>query len=257
MLQATADTALHSVIEGSAPAGSTLRISKTFQTSTSPVWQDDLGEVIGDPIRFTDTLTSELTTSGPTFAWHVNPSTRPLVAGRHGRDPTGPPQAAIKLANPPGIPAENTAYPPDQPYEAIPFTVKGPADGVDNGRLRVHIQWDSPDTDWDIYVIGPNGQIVSQSASAGDTDEDASLFDPPPGDYTLHVVNYDQVMHTPDDWRNASVSFSSPTPRVETGTKESWTLTCLDANGHVRATSQVTVDRGERASVGNACSGSK
>jgi murein tripeptide amidase MpaA len=257
MLEATADTALHSVIEGSAPSGSTLRISKTFQTSTSPVWQDDLGVEIGDPIRFTDTLTSELTTTGPTFAWHVNPSTRPLVAGRHGRDPTGPPQAAIALENPPGIPAENTAYPPDQPYEAIPFTVKGPSDGVDNGRLTVHIEWDSPDTDWDIYVIGPSGQIVSQSASFGDTDEDASLFDPPPGDYTLHVVNYDQVMNTPDDWRDGSVSFRSPTPRVETGTKESWTLTCLDANGHVRATSQVTVDRGERASVGNACSSSK
>ena len=257
MLQATADTALHSVIEGSAPAGSTLRISKTFQTATSPVWQDDLGVAIGDPIRFTDTLTSRLTTSGPTFAWHVNPSTRPLVAGRHGRDPTGPPQSRITLENPPGIPAENTAYPPDQPYESIPFTVKGPADGVDNGRMTVHIQWESPDWDWDIYLIGPNGQIVSQSASFGDTDEDLSLFDPPPGDYTLHVVNYDQVMNTPDDWSRGSVSFRSPTPKIETGTKESWTLTCLDANGRVRATSQVTVDRGQRAKVGNACSPAK
>ena len=257
MLQATADTALHSVIEGSAPAGSTLRISKTFQTSTSPVWQDDFGTVIRDPIRFTDTLTSELKTSGPTFAWHVNPSTRPLVAGRHGRDPTGPPQAGITLENPSGIPAENTVYPPNPPYEAIPFTVKGPADGVDNGRLTVHIQWESPDTDWDIYVIGPNGQIVAQSASFGDRDEDASLFDPPPGDYTLHVVNYDQVMNTPDDWSRGSVSFSSPRPKIETGTKESWTLTCLDANGHVKATSQVTVDRGQRTAVGNACSSAK
>src|SRR5215207_9409083 len=257
MLKATADTALHSVIEGSAPAGSTLRISKTFQTSTSPVWQDDFGTVIRDPIRFTDTLTSELKTSGPTFAWHVNPSTRPLVAGRHGRDPTGPPQAGITLENPSGIPAENTVYPPNPPYEAIPFTVKGPGDGVDNGRLTVHIQWESRDTDWDIYVIAPNGQIVAQSASFGDTDEDASLFDPPPGDYTLHVVNYDQVMNTPDDWSRGSVSFSSPRQKIGTGTKESWTLTCLDANGHVKATSQVTVDRGQRTAVGNACSSAK
>jgi hypothetical protein len=257
MLQATADTALHSVIEGSAPAGSTLRISKTFQTSTSPVWQDDLGSVITDPLRFTDTLTSEMKTTGPTFAWHVNPSTRPIVAGRHGRDPTGPPQAAAALENPPGIPAENTAYPLNTLYESIPFTVKGPADGVDNGRLTVHIEWESPDTDWDIYVIGPSGQIVTQSASLGDTNEDASLFDPPPGEYTLHVVNYDQVMNTPDDWRGGTVSFRSPTPKVETGTKESWTLTCLDANGRVRATSQVTVDRGRRAQVGNACTRTK
>jgi hypothetical protein len=257
MLQATANTALHSLIEGAAPAGSTLRLSKTFQTSTSPVWQDDFGTVIGDPRQFTDTLTSEMKTSGPTFTWHVNPSTRPVVAGRDGRDPTGPPQAGITFANPPGIPAENVNYPPNPPFEAIPFTVKGPADGVDNGRMTVHIEWSNPETDWDIYVIGPNGQIVSQSASFGDTTEDASLFDPPPGNYTLHVINYDQVSNTPDDWSGGRVSFSSPNPRVVTGTKESWTLTCLDANGRVKASRQVIVDRGQRAQVGNACSGPK
>jgi len=257
MLQATANAALHSVIEGAAPAGSTLRISKTFQTSTSPVWQDDFGTVIRDPIRFTDTLTSELKTTGPTFAWHVNPSTRPVVAGRDGRDPTGPPQAGITFANPAGIPAENVAYPPNPPFEAIPFTVKGPADGVDNGRMTVHIEWSNPATDWDIYVIGPNGQIVSQSAAFGDTTEDASLFDPPPGNYTLHVINYDQVSNTPDDWSNGRVTFSSPNRKVVTGTKESWTLSCLDANGRVKASRQVIVDRGQRAQVGNACSGPK
>jgi zinc carboxypeptidase len=257
MLKATANTALHSVIEGAAPAGSTLRLSKSFQTSTSPVWQDDFGNVIGDPRRFTDTLTSELKTSGPTFAWHVNPSTRPVVAGRDGRDPTGPPQAGLTFANPPGVPAENVNYPPNPPFEAIPFTVKGPADGVDNGRMTVHIEWSNPDTDWDIYVIGPNGQIASQSASFGDTNEDASLFDPPPGNYTVHVINYDQVSNSPDDWTGGRVSFSSPNPKVVTGTKESWTLTCLDSNGRVKASRQVTVDRGQRAQVGNACSGPK
>jgi hypothetical protein len=257
MLQATADAALHSVIEGAAPAGSTLRISKSFQTSTSPVWQDDFGNVIGDARQFTDTLTSELKTTGPTFAWHVNPSTRPIVAGRHGRDATGPPQAGLALANPAGILAENVNYPPNPPFEAIPFTVKGPADGVDNGRMTVHIEWSNPETDWDIYVIGPNGGIVTQSASFGDTTEDASLFDPPPGNYTVHVINYDQVSNTPDDWTNGSVSFRSPTPKVVTGTKESWTLTCLDANGRVKASRQVIVDRGQSAKVGNACSGAK
>jgi Zinc carboxypeptidase len=253
MLEATADTSLHSVIEGSAPAGSTLRISKSFQTSTSPVWRDDLGNSVGAPIRFTDTLSSELDAPGGQFTWHVNPSTRPLVAGRHGREPTGPPQERIELANPPEVPAENKAYPPGGPVDEIPFTVKGAADGVDNGRMTVHVEWSSPDTDWDIYVIGPNGQIVSQSATTGDTTEDATLFDPPPGEYTLHVVNYEQVMHTPDDWLGGHVTFSSPAPRVETGTKESWTLTCTDGAGHVEASRQVIVDRGARLQVGNAC----
>jgi murein tripeptide amidase MpaA len=257
MLEATADASLHSRIEGSAPAGSTLELSKTFQTSTSPVWEDDLGSVIGDPRQFTDTLTSELNAPGGSFTWNVNPSTRPIVAGRHGRDATGPPQDPIALPNPPGVPAENTIYPPDGPVEKIPFTVKGPADGVDNGRMNVHIEWSSPDTDWDLYVLGPNGDIVTQSASFGDTTEDASLFDPPPGQYTAVVVNYDQVMNTPDDWFDGQVTFRSPTPQIQTGVKESWTLTCRDSGGRVQGSSQVVVDRGAVAHVGNACDGGK
>jgi murein tripeptide amidase MpaA len=257
MLQATADSSLHSRIEGSAPAGSTLRISKTFQTSTSPVWQDDFGNSIGDPRLFTDTLTSELKAPGGSFTWNVNPSTRPVVAGRHGRDPTGPPQGPIPLPNPPGVPAENTIYPPGGPTEEIPFTVKGPADGVDNGWMTVHIEWSSPDTDWDVYVIGPSGEIVTQSASFGDTTEDAILFDPPPGQYRAVVVNYDQVMNTPDDWFGGQVTFRSPDPRIDTGVKEAWTLTCSDSRGRLQASRQVVVDRGAVAHVGNACQGGR
>jgi hypothetical protein len=257
MLEATADASLHSRIEGSAPADSTLELSKTFQTSTSPVWEDDLGNVIGDPRQFTDRLTSELNAPGGSFTWNVNPSTRPIVAGRHGRDATGPPQDPIALPNPPGVPSENTIYPPDGPVEKIPFTVRGPADGVDNGRMNVHVEWSSPDTDWDLYVLGPNGDIVTQSASFGDTTEDASLFDPPPGQYTAVVVNYDQVMNTPDDWFDGQVTFRSPTPRIQTGIKESWTLTCRDSRGNVQGSTQVVVDRGAVAHVGNACDGGK
>jgi Zinc carboxypeptidase len=253
MLQATADSSLHSRIEGSAPAGSTLKISKTFRTSTSPVWQDDLGNSIGDPRLFTDTLTSELRPAGGSFTWNVNPSTRPVVAGRHGRDATGPPQGPIALPNPPGVPAENTVYPPGGPTEEIPFTVQGPADGVDNGWMTVHIEWGSPDTDWDVYVIGPSGEIVTQSASFGDTTEDATLFDPPPGQYRAVVVNYDQVMNTPDDWFGGKVTFRSPDPRIETGVKEAWTLTCTDSRGRLQSSRPVIVDRGAVAHVGNAC----
>jgi hypothetical protein len=253
MLQATANAAMHSLIKGSAPSGSTLRISKTFQTATSPVWQDDFGTSIGDPILFPDTLSSELKPTGGAFTWHVNPSTRPVVAGRHGRDPTGPPQDPIAFDNPAGIPAENVGDPLSGPHEEIPFSVKGPADGVDNGWMTVHIEWSNPDTDWDLYVIGPNGEIVTQSAAFGDTTEDATLFDPPPGDYTAVVVNYDQVQDPPDDWSGGEVTFRSPDPRIESGTKEAWTLTCLDGNGRVQASRQVVVDRGATANVGNAC----
>ena len=83
--------------------------------------------------------------------------------------------------------------------------------------------------------------------------EQGWLFDPPPGQYKAVVVNYDQVMNTPDDWFNGNVSFRSPDPRVVTGVKEAWTLTCSDARGRVQASRQVIVDRGVVAHVGNAC----
>ena len=253
MLHATADSAMHSLIEGYAPAGSTLRISKTFQTATSPVWQDDFGVTVGDEMLFPDTLTSEFKSAGGTFSWDVNPSTRPVVAGRHGRDPTGPPQADISLTNPAGIPAENVGDPLKGPHEEIPFTVQGPAQGLDNGWMTVHIEWSNPNTDWDLYVINANGEIVTQSAAFGDTTEDATLFEPPSGDYKAIVVNYDQVQEPPDDWFNGNVTFRSPDLQLETGTKEAWTLTCRDSNGRLQASRQVVVDRGESAQVGNAC----
>ena len=123
------------------------------------------------------------------------------------------------LDNPAGIPAENVNY-PAQPYESIPFTVQGPADGVDNGRLTVHIEWSNPNTDWDLYVVNSAGAVVTQSASFGDTTEDATLFDPPPGHYTAHVVNYDQVQSPPDDWSNGRVTFQSPTPRLRPASRK-------------------------------------
>jgi hypothetical protein len=94
---------------------------------------------------------------------------------------------------------------------------------------------------------------VTQSASFGDTDEDAVLIDPPPGQYTVHVVNFDQVDGQPvDDWSNGSVTFRSPQP-TRIGPKEAWTLTCEDEDGRVRAVRDLVVDRGDRANVGRVC----
>ena len=130
MLKATADTSLHGVLSGRAPAGYRLQIRKDFLTSTSPVWNNDFGTDIGDPIQFPDYLVSDLRGTGGSFKWHVNPSTRPIVAGRDGRDPTGPPQATIPFDNPEGIPAENV----DVPGRAVRVDpVHGPRAG---GRHR-------------------------------------------------------------------------------------------------------------------------
>ena len=69
------NNARHSVIEGSAPAGATLRLTKTFPTST---WSGS---------TFTDTLddTMVVPASG-SWTWHVNPSTRPAVAAANGTE---------------------------------------------------------------------------------------------------------------------------------------------------------------------------
>ena len=253
MLAATKEQDLHSVIEGSAPAGSTLRITKTVTTETSPVWNDDFGSSIGPAQSFTDTFTYSMVTDGPTFEWNVNPSTRPVVAGRDGRDAVAPPQAPIALANPPGQPGENTGDPRAGAHEEVQFDVDGPPE-VDNGRFTVHIDWADPDTDWDVYVYDAAGNVVAQSASFGDTTEDAVLFDPPAGTYTAVIVNYDQVDgQAYDDWGNGSVTFQSPRPRTETGVTEAWTLTCERPDGTSGSPREVVVDRGGRADVGDAC----
>ncbi len=252
MLESTAKAADHSVIKGKAPRGWNLKIHKSFMTSTSPVWKNSLGTEIGAAQLFPDSLESTLHSDGGHFTWNVNPSTRPIVAGRDGRNPTGPPQANIPLANPAGVPAENTGNFPDGPQENIPFTVQGPP-AVDNGRFTVHIEWTNPDTDWDLYVTDASGELVTQSASFGDTNEDAVLVDPPPGNYVAHVVNFDQVDGAPvDDWKTGEVRFRSPTPRVVNG-KEAWNLTCEDGEGRLRAARQVIVDRGQRVNVGDVC----
>ena len=203
---------------------------------------------------FTDTLTSELKAPGGSFTWNVNPSTRPVVAGRHGRDADrARRRTRSRCRTRPGCRRRTRSTRPAGRRRRSRSPCKGPADGVDNGWMTVHIEWSSPDTDWDVYVIGPNGDIVTQSASFGDTTEDAVLFDPPPGQYKAVVVNYDQVMNTPDDWFGGKVTFRSPDPRIETGVKEAWTLTCTDSRGRVQASRQVVVDRGAVAHVGNAC----
>ena len=66
-LENAADPRRHSVITGTAPAGATLRLLKTFDTRTSTG-------------KIRDRLVSTVVVPpGGKFTWHVNPSTRPSV----------------------------------------------------------------------------------------------------------------------------------------------------------------------------------
>ena len=245
MLSRTALAEEHSVLAAQdLPAGADLEITKTIQNETAPVILEDDGDPVDPPIAFTDTLTyTAKAGANGDLEWHVNPSTRPWIDGRYGREPTGEPQqAAIAMPNPAGIPRENVRYPAGG-YESFSFDVED--DGVDNGSFNVHIEWGDANTDWDLYVIGPDGSGVTSSAAFGDTDEDAFLNDPAPGTYTVHIVNYD--LGATDDWFGGEITFGAPTPPVDPTGVETWTLTC---NG---ATSEVEVDRGEVKDIDGAC----
>ena len=247
MLGATVDQGLHSTLTGSAPAGWTLRVHKEFSTPTSSVLHPDGSTT--EPRRSRDTLDSTYVSDGGTFRWAVNPSTRPYVDARIGREATAPPQATLRLRNPAGIPAENQGDPFDGPNEVVPFEVQGPPD-ADNGRLDVRIEWGSTDTDWDLYVLDEDDQVVASSASGGTDFEQAALIDPPAGRYRAVVVNYEGG--ATDDWGAGQVLFQGPKPAVA-GRSEAWVLTCERPGGAVAAVRRVVVDRGETARLGRVC----
>ena len=102
-------------------------------------------------------------------------------------------------------------------------------------------------------VYNAAGTLVAQSASFGDTTEDAVLSNPPPGTYTAVFVNYDQIDgQAYDDWGNGRVEFASPRARTETGVKEAWMLTCERSDRQATTPQEVIVDRGQRKVV-DAC----
>ena len=86
MLAATADSALHSVLTGvrrRLDAGAAQDLpDRDVAGVRGRVLHDRRGSRCSSKTR----STSSMVTTGGTFAWHTNPSTRPEVAGRFGRD---------------------------------------------------------------------------------------------------------------------------------------------------------------------------
>jgi hypothetical protein len=238
---ATLNNALHARIMGRAPQGHVLKIRKRFISATSPVI-DSNGDQ-GPQRYYEDVLTSSLLSSGGQFEWDVNPSTRPLVAGRYGREAEAPPQDDVTLTNPAGVPAERAT-------ERTTFTIEGLPE-ADNGTATVTVQWPGASVDWDVYVLDSEGNQVASAASLANPEE-AVLVDPVPGEYTVVVENYEGGSAS-TDW-TGSVSFAGPTPPAYTGLKEAWMLTCTDRRtGRVVGTRPVVVDRGGVARVGSIC----
>jgi hypothetical protein len=259
-LEHTADSSKHSVLEGDAPPGALLRVRKTFRTPSAPQPPGDA------PILVDETLetTMRVPTSGA-FEWHLNPSTRPLVAQARGRAATGEPSADQAIAG--GVagataggsggaddganPCQDTDNASSTCHNEHTFTVlAGP--GVDNGWVRVRIEWSSAGTDWDLLVFRDvngdghaqsNEPLVARSAQRFTRSEEADFVAPalqPGGKYVARVVNFAAT-----GGYDGAATFAGPEP-FQAARSESWTLTCESPDGTVRAQQEVTITRGQR-----------
>jgi hypothetical protein len=238
----TADPTKHSVLAGQAPAGSVLRLTKTFELPTSQE-----GLTIGD------TLDSSMVVSDRrgNFEWHVNPSTRPLLAKGSGRAATGDPSPPQQFESRGGTtPCANYETPPPGCYEDHVITVPS-GTGIDNAKATFRIEF-APLSDWDmkIYKADANGNATGDAVAVsghGATDgnlgfEEASVLYPA-GTYVVRVQNYAAV----DPWKG-TVTFEGPGP-YNAPIQESYTLSCETAQGVVRSARQVFVARGERLAL--------
>jgi hypothetical protein len=226
----TANPARHGIFEGNAPPGTVLRLSKVFDTETSPV-VDEKGTP-GAIRTFEDSLNDTITV-GPSgkFSWHVNPSTRPLLLKERFRSaPADKPAKSQDISSaapvPPGAPRE------------IEFTV--PADA--NRLIKAAITGEGPD--YDIYLyeneVKPENQVGS---SAGGSADETILYDyPHPGKYILQIVNYSAA--SPYD---GAIELFGSKPGTEENfpiVKEGYTITCETAAGQVLTTNPLEIDRG-------------
>ena len=254
--ESTLDEQRHSVLEGSGPAGARLRLTKTFKTETFPQPPDE------KPILFDDKLETvyDIGSDGR-VRWHVNPSTRPIVAKETGVPDPGepsPPQAQTG-----GVAGSSTTE--DDPddgatpsgdansndpanYNDHPITV--PSTG-DNATMSVRVSWASPASDWDVKLYeDTNGDARSQDdepvvgtsqTGPGNVEEVSASGRPrlqPGKKYVLRVNNFAGA-----ESYDVDITFEPPLP-FKAAQVESYTLTC-EVGGKVLDTQQVQVDRGE------------
>jgi hypothetical protein len=219
-LENAVDPTTHSVLTGKAPAGSTLRLRKTFAT---PTWDGSIQ----------DSLDTTMTVgSNGRYTWHVNPSTRPVVMDRQIETISGDPVAEQSWTGT-TAPLQST----DQEF----------AVDQDVDLLEINLDWPTPDDlDLEVYRKNADGSLaqVGSSGNSVNEKERVLLQDPAQGTYVLRVINFASV--TPD-WTLTAALFNADASTVP-GLVENWTLTC-EVAGQVRQTVPVVVDRGQQLRV--------
>jgi hypothetical protein len=226
-LENAADTRRHSVINGKAPAGAVLRLTKSFQTKTST------GPAIDD--RLESTL---VVPSGDKFTWHVNPSTRPEVM-EHRLEVLAEEPLREETTTRTGVIWTSGDH------VDIPFSL--PETNVD--VLRVDLDWPTPDdVDLFVYHVQPDGSL-SQVGSGTNfvlEKEEVLVETPASGNYVLRVVNFASVTTT---FTVTAGLYAVDEQVTGGGIVESYTLTCERPNGTVLENVKVAVDRGKTKKV--------
>ncbi|MFT4993090.1 MAG: hypothetical protein ACI965_000108 [Paraglaciecola sp.] len=212
----------HSVLTGTASKGDVITVTRT---GDFPLW---------DGSFMSDTVTTSMTASKDgSFAYHVNPSTRPFVSSRTVPN-LGNPMVEIDEAS-------ATTLPVALGSTDIIVDVRQGA-----GRLVATLSSFALDQDdYDLELRDPSGNLVASSATLGsaETVQATSADGLAIGNWTLTVINYAGV----SPWTLTGGVFE-PGNILTPETPEYWTVSCNDG-----ASIDVFVPRGASADVGNRC----
>ena len=222
-LQAAADRSTHGLIQGKVPPGATLRLSRTGST---PTWEGSFTDRVDTTLRVGKT---------GVFTWHVNPSTRPLVASKQYRILAEEPTKSEVLEG--SVPAPNE-------HVDVPWTAPLTADLV-----NVNLDWLVPDDlDLEVYKVeGDELTLVTSSGNIPGEKEFTTLVDVQQGaKYVYRVINYASVPGQPFTLTIDSFQAEAVTT---TGLIEAWTLTC-EIDGRVAGQAPVIIRRGQQVKVG-------
>ena len=272
--EAAANPADHSVVKGTALAGSKLTVEKEFDTlSWHETFCEERAPGFGflvatstegcirerEPFSVDDSLTSTLVVppSGK-FEWHMNPSTRPFV-GKDKQVEGDPVEVFNKVVQ--GDGSADPGIPEVAPYtRTIPFEITD----ADASRLRLDLTFENAAEDYDLKLCkkqadgtckpfgtgatgttGSSGQISGTPESIEATGSDLA------GQYEATVTNYASVT---DEWTLAISATKPGSVTTIPGEREAWTLTCETPAGQ-KVERELFIDRGQRLEVefGGAC----
>jgi Zinc carboxypeptidase len=256
LAEAAANPADHAIIKGSAPAGSVLRLKRTFQTSTGSSGKECVvadptdvtggcyGEQDGQKINDFVESTTVVPASGQ-YDWHVGPSTRPFVFGTRfpskdvhdGRTDTITGTAPPDQSGGAGGPNDHVDH---------PFTI---TDADNAQKVSIDLEWTGQVQDMDMEVYKKTGdpdepQQVGTSGNPPGTAEHVELTGPESGEYFVRVVNFLAAPGTPYTL-TIKRQTAGPDAITITGKTEAWQMTCETPDGKVQESRDVTVWRGD------------